>query len=155
MPVRLLRNQKGVVFSCHGRVTAQEMAEAKTALMARPLTMKGCMYGIVDHTGAECVDYSTADLQKLARLDHALAPYTRDGIAVAIVAPRDLEYGLSRMWQAFVENNGWETMVFRSREKAEEWVREKVSQNFSTDLDEFPEDQGEDNSSASAASSLQ
>ena len=74
---------------------------------------------------------------------------------MAIVAPRDLEYGLSRMWQAFVEDNGWETMVFRSREQAEEWVREKVSQNFSTDLDEFPDDPGEDNSSAASASSLQ
>jgi hypothetical protein len=155
LPVRLLRNQNGVVFSCHGRVTAKEMAAAKTALMERPAEIGSCMFSIVDHTGAERVDYSTADLQKLARLDHALAPYTRDGIAVAIVAPRDLEFGLSRMWQAFVEDNGWETMVFRSRKRAEAWIREKVSQNFSTDLDEFPDDLGEDNSSASPASSVQ
>jgi hypothetical protein len=155
LPVRLLRNQKGVVFSCHGRVTAKEMAEVKTALMARPTEIGSCMFGIVDHTGAERVDYTTADLHKLARLDHALAPYTREGIAVAIVAPRDLEFGLSRMWQAFVQDNGWDTMVFRSRERAEEWVREKVSQNFSTDLDEFPDHPGEENSSSPAVSPLQ
>jgi hypothetical protein len=155
LPVRLLRNNKGVVFSCQGRVTATEMAEVKSALLARPSAIGSCLFGIVDHTDAERVEYTTADLHRLARLDHALAPYTRQGIAVAIVAPRDLEFGLSRMWQAFVQDNGWDTMVFRNRMHAEEWIRERVSHNFKADLDEFPDHPGEENSSSPAVSPIQ
>jgi hypothetical protein len=43
---------------------------------------------------------------------------------VAIAAPRDYAFGMARMWQAFVEDTGWNTAVFRSRAAASDWLRE-------------------------------
>jgi len=41
----------------------------------------------------------------------------------AIVAPRDLEYGLSRMWLVFVDDEeNVDTSIFRTREEAIAWV---------------------------------
>jgi len=39
------------------------------------------------------------------------------------------------MWEIIVENTGlqWETMVFRDREDAEDWIREKVKDKFGID----------------------
>jgi hypothetical protein len=41
-------------------------------------------------------------------------------------------YGLSRMFDALVFNEGWETMVFRSK-KAVEWLRKRVKEKFGID----------------------
>jgi len=42
--------------------------------------------------------------------------------AIAIVAPKDELFGLSRMWEMMVGVPGWETRVFRSRADAEAWL---------------------------------
>jgi hypothetical protein len=42
------------------------------------------------------------------------------------------------MWQAYVDGTGCETMVFRSRPAAEQWIQQKVRENFQESLDQFP-----------------
>jgi hypothetical protein len=39
------------------------------------------------------------------------------------------------MWEFFIENIGllWETMVFRDREEAEAWLKERVKEKFGID----------------------
>jgi hypothetical protein len=49
-------------------------------------------------------------------------------MVAAGVARRDLDFGLARMWQAFVDGNGWETMIFRSQLDAARWIEESTVQ---------------------------
>jgi hypothetical protein len=135
----MLRSRSGVVFAFQGMVTRKEMEEAKLALLAQSTELMNLMFAIVDHTDAVLDDLSTADLLDLAKLDQKLARHTPAGMVVAVAVARDLEYGLARMWQAFIDGSGWETGVFRSRPEAEHWVRERVHEKFNADLGEFPD----------------
>ncbi len=139
LPVYLNRGEQGVVLACHGHVTARQLAEAKKPLVANPAGVEACLFALVDHTPAEHTDYTIADVRALARWDHALSNHTRKGIAVAVVAPKDLQYGLARMWEALVEVTGWETMVFRSRSCAEAWIKSVVTANFGVQVTNFPD----------------
>jgi hypothetical protein len=47
------------------------------------------------------------------------------GERCAVCAPRDLEYGMSRMHELLTSESSIETMVFRNIEKATAWLRLK------------------------------
>jgi hypothetical protein len=49
---------------------------------------------------------STDALSELAGLHNVPAEHAFTSMPAAVVAPRNLEYGLSRMWQVFVEESG-------------------------------------------------
>jgi hypothetical protein len=88
------------------------------------------MFGLIDLTKTTSTDCTTADLRALAEVDNALSQLARKGAVIAVVAPLDVPYGLSRMWQALVEGTVWETMVFRTRADADRWIRQKIKENF-------------------------
>jgi hypothetical protein len=135
----MLRNRYGVIFAFQGNVTRKEIEEAKLALLAQSTELMSLMFAMVDHTEAVLDDLSTADLLDLAKLDQKLARHTPAGMVVAVAVARDLEYGLARMWQVFIDGSGWETAVFRSRKEAERWIRERVHEKFNADPGEFPD----------------
>jgi hypothetical protein len=45
---------------------------------------------------------------------------------IALVAKKDLMFGMARMWEAFVYKPPFETMVFKKIEDAQKWIREKL-----------------------------
>jgi len=53
--------------------------------------------------------------------------FSRQGGKTAVVAPKDLVYGLARMFQIMSDTDDFpfETRVFRSYEEAEQWLLEK------------------------------
>jgi hypothetical protein len=90
-----------------------------------------------DLTDAALAQISTDTLKELAGFHNVLAEHTITGMPVAVVAPRDLEYGLSQMWQVFVEENGWETMVCRLRTEAERWLQQRLTETSGNDVCEL------------------
>jgi hypothetical protein len=48
------------------------------------------------------------------------------GARVAVIAPTDMLFGVSRMWGVFVEPSGMEIQVFRLRAAAEQWVKAAI-----------------------------
>ncbi len=95
------------------------MLDVRATFGNDPPEMEKCRFLLVDLIDAALAQISTGALKELAGLHSVLEEHTFTGMPVAVVAPRDLEYGLSRIWQVFVEENGWETIVFRSRTEAE------------------------------------
>jgi hypothetical protein len=70
------------------------------------LEMEKCRFLLVDLTDAVLDRISTDALRELAGLHNVLAEHAFTGMPAAVVAPRNLEYGLSRIWQVFVEESG-------------------------------------------------
>jgi hypothetical protein len=116
-----------------GQVSDREMLDVRATFGNDSPEMQKCRFLLVDLTDAALAQISTDALKELAGLHNVLAEHTFTGMPVAIVAPRDVEYGLSRMWQVFVEENGWETMVFRSRTEAERWLPQRLTQTCGAD----------------------
>ena len=127
MPIVLteIENGIGVALTCSGIVTGQEMIEANMVLLSMGTRVRDWRFCVVDHTAVQSVDYSPEDVQITADLDHAIALNTRKGMLVAIVAPSDVQFGFAQMWRDLARRTGWETMVVRTREQAEEWIRTK------------------------------
>ena len=77
---------------------------------------------------------TSADIVALADLHKKVEQLVPDCV-VALVADKNVTYGLGRMWQTRldVREVGWEVHVFRTRPEAEEWLRARVREKYGFD----------------------
>ena len=113
-----LRDDKGLILSCSGVLTGDELIKMKKGLITEQ--NRGRRYHIADLTAVAKFHITTSEIQAIVEVDKRLAEIAQRGMPVAVVAEDDLGFGLARMWEAFASNaTGWRTMVFRSRKDAE------------------------------------
>ena len=93
---------------------------------------KKYLYSLCCYTGIKQFGLSTPMVQQLADMSVRAMKINPDAI-VALVADQDLYFGLARMFDALVFDEGWETNVFRSKEEAIDWIRERVKDKFRID----------------------
>ena len=120
MPYQTHYTQMGADVRFTGVATGAEIVEAKVRALAHPYAGP-LRFLLFDLAGAERVDVPTAAVREVAREDRAYAA-SHPPSAIAVVAPHDLEYGLSRMWQAFVDDTPIQSNVARSRSEALRWL---------------------------------
>ena len=139
MPVRVLEvaGGTGLVFHCHGRVEGQDHIRANREVMADPGKLGTRYFCIIDHSGATEMSYDGSAVKHLVEQDKQLMKHLRPGFLVAVVAPGNLEFGFSRMWQSMAEVTGWEILVVRSRDEAERWVRLAAQRKFHVEIPGF------------------
>ena len=79
-------------------------------------------------------EVSNSEVEIIASQDKRASEHIPDGV-LAVVAKKDLAFGISRMWETIVQITGLkcETMVFRERQDAEVWLRERVKEKFGID----------------------
>ena len=83
-------------------------------------------YLLVDHSRVSEEEVDSASIRALARRTGETLELIPDGI-VAIVAPNDVVFGLSRMWEIQAEQPGLLTFVARTREEAIAWLRRQLT----------------------------
>lgn len=105
-------------------VTGDEIISAHEEIYNEE-NLKKQKYQIIDRT--QCTEYrvSSEEVKKIAELDKAAAK-SNPNIIIALVAPTTLQYGISRMWQAFVEESCFLTQIFRDRESADKWIEKQL-----------------------------
>jgi len=54
-------------------------------------------------------------------------------VTLAFVAPKNLHYGLVRMWTAFSDGISWEVMVCRDCQSAENWLVHRACKRWKLD----------------------
>jgi hypothetical protein len=137
MPI-LIENKdsgQGVVFVGKDTVSGQDIIDANTKILTFKEGMKNSKYCIVDYSNITEYEVSTSEIKIIASQDKEVALYLPDYI-VAIVAKENHEFGVSRMWEAIIEINGlnWETMVFRGRDDAEQWIKTKIKNKYGSEV---------------------
>jgi hypothetical protein len=143
MPVDLVELAEGRGVAKIGRDTVVGSdLRAALRLLLRDEKLAKYLFGLADFALADRVEFTTPDLRSFALLDSEIAKITRTGWLVAVVAPHDAIYGMARMWQAFADENGWETVVCRTRVEAEQWVIQRVSAKFAIELPSFVHEMG-------------
>ena len=104
-----------------GRPTPDGFARYCDALVHHKDWKPGSLV-LTDDTDLDASSITVGEVRAIAEV---LGRYRKEhGKArTAIVAPRDLVYGMIRMWGVFIEGK-WdvETMVFRSRDEALAWL---------------------------------
>lgn len=111
----------GVFLIASGIFTGQDLVASKLEIMEAATRGMPISYGFVDLSNIDRFSVDKDDIQDTALADEKIAKIVGK-IKVAILAPTDIAFGMARMWQAYVDQIGWETYVFRDRTTAEAWL---------------------------------
>lgn len=127
MPVELRYEDggAGVRFICTGIVSGDEMLAANEEVYS-PDRLEALRYHLTDFTGAESFNFPKDVVRQIAFQDEKAAE-TNPNLIMAVAGDRDLIFGLSRMWQAFVGEEHVKTHVFRTVAEAEAWIKDVTS----------------------------
>jgi len=113
-------DDKYILVNCEGDVSVDDFVKANEYIYS-DLDESLARYQIVDLTSVKNVVMSNEDIQKIAHQDMD-AEKSLGQIAIAVVAIKDLHFGLSRLWEAYSGTSGIRTMVFRDMVSAQEWI---------------------------------
>jgi hypothetical protein len=134
MPIRVSYIDGGINFEvvAFGIVTGDDFIRANREIYSSPRKLLQLKFKIVDQT--ECTDYrvSGSDVRMMANQEREASILNRD-LIIAVVSRTDLQYGISRMWQSYLDGTGLATAIFRDRESADVWVAGKLRAGGSRD----------------------
>lgn len=109
----------------YGHVKSEDLYKAVQTRFVDPDKFKTFGVLVVDYSDVTELDIDDLDVKRLAE-GYRKASQSVDGVIVAAIAPSDLLYGLSRVWESNLEDIKWEHGVFRSYEEANEWIDLKL-----------------------------
>jgi hypothetical protein len=126
MPVQIkfIEDGLGVEFISSGIVTGNEIIQANEKIYTHEILPR-LKYKIVDRT--HCAEYNvtTTDIQIIAGQDRKAAKINPN-IIIALVSTTPLQYGMSRMWETYVDETGFQMGIFKDRGSANTWLRDKL-----------------------------
>ncbi len=136
MPISIEGRQDGVgvIYNCHGDMTIDDFFQAGMGFLAFPEEIKKWRYCIIDLSSVGAMHINSDDIRTVVEQKKRIAAIAPPGPLLAVASPKDLGYGLSRMWEVLMDEIGWETMTFRSRTEAEFWIRQRAKQKFDLDV---------------------
>ena len=114
----------GVEFITSGVVTGKDIIEANKEVVKND-NFLNLRYQIIDRINCTKFQVSSKEVKIIANQDKS-AGKINPNIVIGIISKTDLQYGISRMYQAYVEKSGFLTHVFRDRKNAEEWIKNQL-----------------------------
>jgi len=136
MPIEIEGRQDGlgVIYKCTGVLTIDDFFQAGLGFLAHPEEIKKWRYCIIDLTRVDVMNISSDDIRAVVEQNKRIAAIAPPGAILAVASPKDLGFGLARVWEVLVEEIGWETMTLRSRPEADRWIQERAKQKFDLDI---------------------
>ena len=120
-----VENGRGVVFHGAGELTGREVIEVKEQLAADEERVRPLEFALVLLVEVRAFSITTEEVRAVAAIDHRIARLAPH-LTVGIVAPRDHDFGVARMWEVLADVPGWTTQVFRERGEAEAWIQSSL-----------------------------
>ena len=129
MPIELkyVDEGVGVEFIVKGLVTGAEIIAANNRVYGHEAFSK-LRYQLLDRT--DCTDFqvSNEEIEAIAAQEIEAAAVNPHMI-VAFVSTTDLQYGITRMYQAHVGDRGFLTGLFRDRASALAWLKAQLAKS--------------------------
>jgi hypothetical protein len=139
--VKITDGGLGFIMKGEGIITGQELLDAVSYRFASEERIKNYVYGISDYTEVTDSQISSAEVKIVAERDKKVAAINPN-LVIAIAAPKDVMFGLSRMFQVYAEETGWDITVYRNLEEAQSKIREKIKEKYGQDMKiEFQENE--------------
>jgi hypothetical protein len=117
----------GIEIIACGIVTGEEIVKAHKEIYSAE-NLKKQKYQIIDRT--HCTEYRvfTEDIDRISEIDNK-ASEVNPNIIIAVVSPTSLQYGMTRMWQAYLNEDHFVTKIFQDRKSADEWIKLQLENN--------------------------
>lgn len=120
------RPDNGFITVFEGAITPQDSEEARKAVTGGDLSNYAAIpYILVDYSAATGILHTSDDIRKLATSFNLRVRQHNPEIFIAIVAPKDLVFGMARMFHSYAGGDERVIMV-RDRKDAEVWLKEVV-----------------------------
>ena len=119
--INYLDNGIGIEILASGIVTGEEIIKAQEEIYNEENLQKQ-KYQIIDRT--HCTEYqvSSEDIERISDIDNR-ASEVNSYIIIAVVSSTPLQYGMTRMWQAYIKEDRFMTKIFVDRKNADEWIK--------------------------------
>jgi hypothetical protein len=126
MPIRIeyTSNETGVILYHEGVVTGKELHDSVSRVY-KDSRYPNLKYWIGDRSN--CLKFLPDEywLQKIVDLNKTESS-RNPGMLLALVSPKVLEFGMSRMFQVYSGESLFKTEVFKDRGSAEKWIKEAL-----------------------------
>jgi hypothetical protein len=114
----------GAYVKFSGATTGADIVRANTQFYAHRY-IAGPRFCVFDFSAIESFEVDRTAVERVAAQDVVAAASALPDLAVAVVAPHPVSFGMARMWEAKVAETEWRTKVVRSRPEALEWLAEQ------------------------------
>jgi len=118
-------NGFGIITTLSGDISGEELVNAQKERYTSTKKLLLLKYILADFTNTKNLDISSNHILQCSDLSMS-ASKENPNIYIAAVMNSDLGYGLSRMWQAYTDDIPWNAKVFRTRNEAEDWLRNEI-----------------------------
>ena len=141
MPIRCYfkPEEKLVVFIHLGVISDDEFLSSYKAFHQDPRFEKSFNL-LVDLRHAESSTRSPSALREISDFRHQWFPQTAVRPKIAVIAPKDLSFGLARMYESYSDTDPAKFVVFRAVDAALAWLGLPESLIDDLDQDTQPED---------------
>jgi hypothetical protein len=125
--INYLDNGIGIEIIASGIVTGEEIIEAHKEIYNEENINKQ-KYQIVDRT--HCTEYQVFanEIEEISEIDNDAAKINPN-IIIALVSPTTLQFGMTRMWQAYLNEDHFVTKIFQDRKSADEWIKTQLQKH--------------------------
>ena len=123
----------GVITTYSGKVTDEEVQQClKEKFLQGDASMShkklgAFRYFISDLADVTDLDVSVEAVRNNTNLYKAVME-ANETVLMAIVAQNDHEFGMGRLWQAYIGSQSERTKVFRIKEEANNWIAQTLAQ---------------------------
>ena len=111
----------GVLITGTGVVTATEVFDRIDSLYATAEQVSQIRYLLIDFTAVSSWKMTPAEIVKTAQLDRN-AVQINPAMIITIAANDERTYGLSRMWEAYLDSSPLQSRVFKTVADCEAWL---------------------------------
>jgi hypothetical protein len=115
----------GVLHRGEGIVTGPDLIAAAAEHHRLEERARKLRYGFVDFSQVSELRVSAVEVQTIADENRRTAVFTPNAV-VAVIAPLDHAFGVSRMWETLMDATNWTTRIFRDRDEALAWLRKQI-----------------------------
>jgi hypothetical protein len=125
MPIQInyIQDGIGIEFILSGVVTGEEIVAANKDIYNYENLCR-LKYKFIERS--MCTEYSvTSEEVKIIAAQDKKASEINRNITIVFVSPTDLQYGMSRVWQAYTTETGFQSKIFKDRKSAEKWIKGK------------------------------
>ncbi len=115
----------GICFSAVGKVTGKEIIESQSDIYQSKGFAK-LRYWIVERSRCTEYEVSSDEVSRIAAIDNEAAKINPN-LIIALISESDLQFGVSRMYEAQISADGFRTKVFRDRCTADKWIQSELN----------------------------
>ncbi len=115
-----------IIHTVVGELSADEAMEAYDQLLAHP-NFQASLDVIWDISDGTIKGMTAQQMQRMTRYAEAAVGRRGQGFRQAVVTPRDIDFGVARMYQAYAERLPLgSSRVFRSLPEAHAWILDQT-----------------------------